>query len=140
MKLRKRIAAFGAAMVMAVSMMSIGVSASVLHSNSANYEYNLTEHAQKYEKDIVCNYSEHIACIYSKATKNTNTQILKGQSGCEAMVVGAEAYASISVDGTTLDASDTVGFYDDISWTNKVNCGYSNQKYVRFRGHCLYYY
>lgn len=135
MKLKKRIAAFGAASVMAVSMMSIGASAEVASSAlSTRYFYNYQNaKMEKYVYKIKSNGARHIwGASYSKAKKSGNK--IYAYSGAESCYSEVFTYAVIYINDSQKGTSNKVAYYDDTAWTTGQLCTYNgNTKKVGIR-------
>lgn len=147
MKLKKRIAAIGAASVMAVSMMSFGASASKLYTTQTatrtNVEYTYPPH---YEKDLVYKYYETkrvIGKLYSRAYAGGFWRwSTDARAGANAVTESADPYASIVINGKTKSVSENAGKgrYKNIrEWTDwKETATSSTNHSVVFKIHCWY--
>ena len=139
MKLRKRIVALGAAMIMAVSMMSV-VASATLYTNSSQLRYYDTAHNCRFE-GYVYSGNKSIGAFYSEVeTGGFFVWTADAYAGCESINQYALAYASVTANGNTESSENNkVSISEGISWTDDVVCATSGTTYgTRFRGHCLY--
>lgn len=121
-KMMKKIAAMGAALMMAISLMSVGASAASTYTNKGSLAVNddtpQTQVCTVYQMraNTWGQYQYTLSHVYVRAEKSSSTKI-QGAAGCDACVSGTTAFATVLKDNVPKGTSADVTWGNGVAWT-----------------------